>query len=129
MKLYCDEHENLQTSDIPIAHEIQRVESPTAISQICLRLVSSSVALVRWPDNRTRGRRLRAGFIFHFRQGRSGAVGEKRCQNCAWAADENVAIPGRAKLLRRAGCARTADGSIAQMGPHNASRIKGVPAY
>jgi len=32
-------------------------------------------------------------------------------------------------LLRRAGCARTADGSIAQMGPHNASRIKGVPAY
>jgi len=96
VKLIAMNTKNLTNIRHPIAHEIQRVESPTAISQICLRLVSSSVALVRWPDNRTRGRRLRAASFSIFDKVDLAQLA-KSDVNCAWAADENVAIPGRCK--------------------------------
>jgi len=92
-----------------VAHEPKDPKLPAALFDDGMQPLGYGVAFRRWSDNRTRRSRLRTRLLFCLRQSRFGPTGEKRRQDCARAADAERTIPSCAKLLRRAGLARSAN--------------------
>jgi len=82
----------------------------------------------RRPEKRVRRSCLRTRFVLNLRQSRSGATGKERRENGARPADEEFALSRRPELLRRAGLACAANGSVATVEPGKVSGTEGIPA-